>query len=120
MENKYNLYYTFLESDSGENDIRFTKKNAEKIKNFIKKTDDRHKEAFFMLIIEHARCNEDWEIPSTFDFENCVLPYKIKYFKTDSLSDSDPKKTPNLQINTKHLPKKLKNILLKFCEIGEE
>lgn len=95
---KYGLYYTFS-SNIPEEEL-----SEKDINNLISKTSSlsyEQKCAFFMLICEHARLNEQFQ----YDEEEGILPYSINQEEN------------NILIDFSKIPRELQWILFKFSNI---
>lgn len=95
---KYGLYYTFS-SNIPEGNL-----SEEDIDNLISKTlslSYEQKCAFFMLICEHARSNDEFQ----YDADGYPLPYLINQEEN------------NIRIDFSKIPRELQWILFKFSNI---
>lgn len=93
----YCLYQTLATEDSS----KLSKAERVAFRSRMKNLSDDQKEAVFMLICEHARCNEDF----VYDPENIKLPYGLK------------KKKTNIDVDMDNLPTILQRVLYKFSEV---
>lgn len=95
----YGLYQTF--SDIKEPSRGLSSEKKKKIKSAFSRLTEDQREAFFMLVCEHARQNDEFD----YDPENIVLPYDIVY------SDNQ------VEMDLKNLPPKLQYILWRFLKV---
>lgn len=95
----YPLYHT-LNKNLKKNDMNKTEKDKLK-KKLGSLKDDSSKKAVILLIVEHARCVDDFYI----DIEKPTLPYGMK------------QRQENLEINMDKLPETLKWVLWKFAKL---
>jgi len=94
----YPLYHT-LNKNLKKNDM--SKSETEKLKKKIATLDEDSKKAVILLIVEHARVVDNFEI----DVEKPALPYGLK------------QRQENLEINMDKLPQDIKWILWKFAKL---
>jgi hypothetical protein len=97
---KFELYYTLNTNIS---DKKLTKKEIATLESSIKNLKDKKSsEAIVMLICEHARCIDNFEVITNNQF---LLPY-------EGIQDDN-----NIKFDVGKLPTQLVRILQKFCDI---
>lgn len=95
----YGLYQT-LNNNLPEK--KLTQPQQKKLLSKLYNLDEEQTEAVFMLVVEHARLNDEFDIQ---DLDDAQLPYGIK------------KVNNNLEIDLTSIPDPLKWIIWKFTDV---